>query len=565
MSKIPSQSNRQASRMGTSIGQSERPTTSNKAAGYNKNLGGKQNTSYKSKLSNLLGAPKELSKEQMIKELERSSNKLLDDSIILKCKGDYYAAKDKCLHALEKVIDFKRRVDSQYFNSELEFGIKLNLGLIYQCLNNVDEAKSIYADILKNEGNFIPGIQVSRVRINIGNIYYKEGKYKEAIKEYQKAYDKVSKENRELRANIAKNIGLCNIKQNSFSSASNYYSEANSQYPDIKTTTNKLLCQLTSSKVNNESILKDFNQMLEVYSALEKQVNETNSGGYSVIQSENINSSNNLNSSTFKEEANYNDELKEYLTAHKKEHANLITTIGLILTNYLDKNDPMQAYEAIIDAFKKNGIKDIVNEFEMTKAMYFLKKRDIEKTITIMKSFENKEKKLISRVSNCVSFLYFIEGNIQQADHYANVALENERYNHKALVNKGNIYFHKQEYSRAKDCYLEAIGVQSDCIEAIYNLGMYHEVMNSYIEAIQAFTKLNDNVPNIPEVLYKLGKMHEKNKDFDESLKYYNILLAQLTRKSKTEQDPFLLSKIGYLYYIINVRLNTVFIIYIYI
>ncbi len=76
--------------------------------------------------------------------------------------------------------------------------------------------------------------------------------------------------------------------------------------------------------------------------------------------------------------------------------------------------------------------------------MHFLKKRDVEKTINIMKSFENKDKRLIARVSTNISFLYFIEGDISNAEKYANIALENERYNHKALVNKGNIHFAKK-------------------------------------------------------------------------------------------------------------------------
>jgi hypothetical protein len=56
-----------------------------------------------------------------------------------------------------------------------------------------------------------------------------------------------------------------------------------------------------------------------------------------------------------------------------------------------------------------------LNEIEMAKAMHFLKKLDVIKTISFMKSFENKNK-VISPVSNNISFMYFVEGDIANAD-----------------------------------------------------------------------------------------------------------------------------------------------------
>jgi intraflagellar transport protein 88 len=60
------------------------------------------------------------------------------------------------------------------------------------------------------------------------------------------------------------------------------------------------------------------------------------------------------------------------------------------------------------------------------------------------------------------------------------LAIENNHDNHKAIVNKGNIHFQKEDYVKAKEYYLETIYMQSDCIEAIFNLGM----VNIRMEAI---------------------------------------------------------------------------------
>lgn len=51
-------------------------------------------------------------------------------------------------------------------------------------------------------------------------------------------------------------------------------------------------------------------------------------------------------------------------------------------------------------------------------------------------------------------------GEFKSADLYADMAIRHNRYNAKALVNKGNCLFMSKEYGRAKEIFLEAIGVE---------------------------------------------------------------------------------------------------------
>ena len=43
--------------------------------------------------------------------------------------------------------------------------------------------------------------------------------------------------------------------------------------------------------------------------------------------------------------------------------------------------------------------------------------------------------------SSNLSFLYLLENDIENAEKYADIALQYDRFNVKALVNKGNCYF----------------------------------------------------------------------------------------------------------------------------
>ena len=43
---------------------------------------------------------------------------------------------------------------------------------------------------------------------------------------------------------------------------------------------------------------------------------------------------------------------------------------------------------------------------------------------------------------------------------------------HAALVNKGNCLFSASNFEGARDYYIEALTVESLCVEAVYNLGL---------------------------------------------------------------------------------------------
>ena len=144
--------------------------------------------------------------------------------------------------------------------------------------------------------------------------------------------------------------------------------------------------------------------------------------------------------------------------------------------------------------------------------------------------------------STNLSFIYFLEGDYNSADEYADLAVRNSRYNAKALVNKGNCLFVAQEYHRAKELYLEAIGVQADCVEAIYNLGLANMRMSSPDEARQAFEKLHTIIPNNPAVIYQIANLYEQQGKNQQAAKWFNVLITRVPT------DPGILSRLGQIF-----------------
>ena len=80
-------------------------------------------------------------------------------------------------------------------NYDLTFSVLLHLGTIYQKSGMATEAIQTYNVLVKNKMFDRAG----RVRINIGNIYFEQKKYLQAIKMYRMALDQIPAAQQELK------------------------------------------------------------------------------------------------------------------------------------------------------------------------------------------------------------------------------------------------------------------------------------------------------------------------------------------------------------------------------
>lgn len=235
------------------------------------------------------------------------------------------------------------------------------------------------------------------------------------------------------------------------------------------------------------------------------------------------------------------DILKDYLKVKKKEAIGFITNAAKLIAPVIE-DDILQGYDWIIEMLRTANLQEIESEMEICKAVHFIKNKDIDKAITLFKEFEKKDKVMMARAANNISFLYFLENDFESAEKFADMAIQHNRYNSKALVNKGNCLFVQEEFDRAKEFLLEAIGVEADCIEAIYNLGLVYKRLGYYNEALQAYEKLHTIVPSSIEVIFQIGNINELIGLRRQAIKWYSILVT------KVPSDADILAKMGFLY-----------------
>lgn len=115
------------------------------------------------------------------------------------------------------------------------------------------------------------------------------------------------------------------------------------------------------------------------------------------------------------------------------------------------EEDIIDGYEWILESLKASYFPEVESEVEICKAMAYLKKKNIEKSIETLKGFEKKDKIMMARVATNISFLFFLEKDLTNAEKYAEIAITYDRYNARALVNRGNCLFMKNEFLRAKE------------------------------------------------------------------------------------------------------------------
>lgn len=407
-------------------------------------------------------------------------------------------------------------------NIDLTFYVFYNLANMYHANQMYQEALNSYTIIVKNKQ--YP--QASRLRVNMGNIYFEQKKYPLAVKMYNMALDSTMPQNKEMRLKIKKNIGLCYLKLGAYGRAIETYEDIMNDTAEFDIAFNLIVCIYALGDPTKMKSWFERMLMIDLPGSEEEETEEI-----LMLQNKNKDES----------QVEIKDPLKDYLKAKKKEAMKYISDAAKLIAPVIE-DEVVQGFDWVVEMLRTANLQEVESEIEIAKAVYFIKNKEIDKSIELFKSFEKKDKIMMAKASNNISFLYFLENDFNSAEKFSDMAIQNDRYNSKALVNKGNCLFVNEEYDKAKEFFLEAIGVEADCVEAIYNLGLVYKTLGYYNESLQAFEKLHTIIPNSEEVIYQLGHINELIGLRRQALKWYLILIT------KVSTDAEILSKMGSLY-----------------
>eukprot|EP00747_Dinoflagellata_sp_TGD_P023665 gnl/TRDRNA2_/TRDRNA2_129987_c1_seq1.p1 gnl/TRDRNA2_/TRDRNA2_129987_c1~~gnl/TRDRNA2_/TRDRNA2_129987_c1_seq1.p1 ORF type:complete len:667 (+),score=164.88 gnl/TRDRNA2_/TRDRNA2_129987_c1_seq1:1-2001(+) len=418
-------------------------------------------------------------------------------------------------------------------NVDLTYAVCLNLAIQHQANDNDDEALTIYTQIVKNKQYPNSG----RFRVNMGNLYIKQGKFTSAIKMYRMALDQIPNDVQAIRFKIMRNIGHAFFKMHQFPDAIDSYENLmahEGQHLDFMTGFNLILCYYALG--DKEKMNQGFLKLLNI-----EQVGLEDFDEEELELPDAANASGGGGSGGEKVSAEGDDALREDIKRRQREAARYIVNAANLIAPVVGKT-PLAGYDWVIDSLNHHGFPRIGSELEIAKATYFLRRKEFDMAIGVLKKFERKEPSLMACAATNLSFLHFLEADHASAEKYADIAVKADRYNAKALVNKGNCMIMNDEFERAKEIYLEAIGVSADCLEAIYNLGLVNMHIGRYQEALLAFGKLETITHTNCEVMWQLGDIHEKLGNHEKAREWFSLLA---TSPKGRPTDPGVLARLA--------------------
>ncbi|XP_054163457.1 intraflagellar transport protein 88 homolog [Oppia nitens] len=465
--------------------------------------------------------------EVKIKQLEKKINDLLEESVFAAQRLEISLALEKAKECVQKERSLSRMKEQSGLaetiapNSDLTFAVLFNLALQYTNSDMYSEAINTYQSIIKNRTFTNTG----RLKLNIGNIYYKQSNYPKAIKFYRMALDQIPNIQKDLRLKIMQNIGLSFVRLNQFADSITSFEYIMSERIDAVTAFHLIVCNYG---------LGDKQQMKQCFSKLlEVNIDDTFDDKYTVHTDLGEDLTNHMLVEVIK-----NDDLRKL--EKKKRHDiewSILTGAKLIAPVIGDTFS--QGYEWCVEQIRNSSYSHLANDLEINKAVKHLRKREFNEAISTLKSFEKRDNKSASTAATNLSFLYLLQNDISMAEKYANEAINANRYNSGALVNRGNAYYKHQDYERAKEYYKEAVNNDSQCLESMYNLSLAFKKLGSYEDALDYLFKLHTLTKRHPHIIYQIANIYELLENKDQALDFYQQLLHFVP------SDPSLLVKLS--------------------
>jgi intraflagellar transport protein 88 len=189
-------------------------------------------------------------------------HRLIEESADCSSRSEYVQALDKAKEASKKERALNKHRESNslqdQINIDLTYAVWFNLAIVFQHNGMFDEALETYSKLVKNK----QWPQSGRLRTNMGNIYYLQKKYPQAIKMYRMALDQIPNTGKEIRFKIFRNIGNAFVRIGQFQDAIQSYETIMTAQPEFQTGFNLIICYFALG--DTEKMKRGFQKLLAI-------------------------------------------------------------------------------------------------------------------------------------------------------------------------------------------------------------------------------------------------------------------------------------------------------------
>ncbi|XP_022915700.2 intraflagellar transport protein 88 homolog [Onthophagus taurus] len=460
----------------------------------------------------LITSPTELQKddspEGKVRIQEEKIMQLVEESCVASGEGNFQLGLSKAKEASNKERNLIRIQEqaglSDHHNMDLTYSVLFTLANQYTNNELYSEALSTYQMITKNR----MFTNAYRLKVNMGNIYHKQGQHHKAIKMYRMALDQVPSTQKKLRIKIMHNISMVFVEMNQFEEAVTGLEYIMNEEPNHKAGLHLVLC--CRALEDKERMKMAFSLLLAIPLDVEDEEK------YNLEQD---NAEDVMIASAIQ-----NDPLHIYEKDRRTEAETSILTAAKLIAPLIESSFGV-GYDWCVEVVKNSEYAKLAGDLEINKAVVYLKQGQLNDAIETLKVLD-KEQAIATSAAINLSFIYYLQGDYENAEKYGNIVKQGDGYNAGGFVNLGACALTKGKLEDAKNYFLNALECDPSNVEGLYNLGLCLKHQGYYEASLECFQKFTGSLSLLPEVVYQIACLFERLGDTEAASEAYQQLLG---------------------------------------
>ncbi|VEN46016.1 unnamed protein product [Callosobruchus maculatus] len=489
-----------------------RPMTAVRGAGYTSSHGGRR-TPFDplhegAQSTNISELQKDDSPEERIRQQEAKIMQLIEEACVAQAEGENKVALTKAKEASNKERSLIRMQEQSgmgdHHNIDLTYAVLFTLANQYAANELYTEALNTYQMITKNR----MFSNAYRLKVNMGNIYFKQGQYQKAVKMFRMALDQVPSSQKCLRIKIMHNIAMVFIQTGQLEEALGGLEYIMSEAPSHRAGLHLVACCRATE--DRERMRAAFSLLLAVPLDVEDEEKyhlEQDSPEDALIA-----------------KAIQDDDLHKYETKRRQDAEYCILTAAKLIAPFVEDNFS-SGYDWCVNAVKNSEYARLAANLEINKAVMHLKEDQLNEAIQALKIYEKDSNIVVSAAVN-LSFIYYLQGDFDNALKYAEIVKKVDVKDANAYVNYGACLLEKGQMEEAVSAFEKALEYDPVHFEAIYNLGIALKRAGHYDEAMDCYQRFSGSLALLPEVAYQTADTLALLGDGDAAVDAFHRLLG---------------------------------------
>lgn len=111
----------------------------------------------------------------------------------------------------------------------------------------------------------------------------------------------------------------------------------------------------------------------------------------------------------------------------RKEAAHYLLQAGKLIAPVVDGGGWNDGFRWVVEALRRGNHDDVSCQVELERALAFLRDKQFDAAVEVLKAFEKKDEKMKALAASNLSFIYFLEGELDLAEEYAEMAIKQNR------------------------------------------------------------------------------------------------------------------------------------------